>query len=85
MEIRDLILSATVLRAKGSFNEAIQLLEQNLQKIQTENPDLLINAYIELMYSSIEKKDKTLAIKFAKEASKIEPELPIVKKILSNY
>lgn len=84
MQIRDIILSATVLRAKGNYNEAINLIETNLQKIKDEDSDLLLNAYIELIYSAIENNDKQLAVQYAKEAEKIEPELPTVIKLLRN-
>ena len=84
MQFRDIILSASVLRAKGNYNEAIKLLEANLQKIMDEDPDFLLNAYIVLTYSAIDNNDKQAAIKYAKEAENIEPELPTVKKLLSN-
>ena len=45
MQTTDLILSATVLRARGNYKEAIILLETNLQRIMDEDPDYLLNAY----------------------------------------
>jgi hypothetical protein len=78
-EFTTLIHQSAGLRGRGNFQQAIELVESNLHKL---HHDCLENAYLELIYAAREGGLPEVAHRYAKLLAGIDPNIPIVKKVL---
>ncbi len=79
-ELKILLGTVAILRGKGQFTEAIDLLEPKLNDIDNDGK---VMALLQLVYVANDAglNDKTL--EFAKQLAKLDPEIPSVKKVLN--
>jgi len=75
----DIIDESASLRTLGDFDEAIALIEANIDSIDV---DLKLNAYLEAFYASEEKGDLAQTKKYAALAAKEYPDIPSIQKYL---
>ncbi|MBE2180972.1 MAG: hypothetical protein IAE97_10920 [Chthoniobacterales bacterium] len=79
MSERDIILTAVVLRAKGQFADAIQLLNDNWSLF---SEDFLPVAIREKFYAAVEAGDRITAGKLAQKIAEEDPHLPSIQPYL---
>lgn len=75
----EIIKQSAALRGQGQLDAAIKLIEENINSF---DPDILANAWLEAFYAAKEKGDAELTKKYAKEVAKEEPALPTIQGFL---
>lgn len=75
----DIIRQSAALRGQYKFDEAIDLIENN---IATIDPDIRLNAWLEAFYAAKEKGDIELVKKYAKAVAQEDPEVPSIQDYL---
>jgi hypothetical protein len=78
-ESRKVILTATSLRAQKQYDQCIKLMLDNLPQI---DPDVRMNAWMEIFGAAKEKGDSELARRAAREIARDDPGLPSVQDYL---
>ena len=78
-ESRQIILTATALRAQGQYDQCIELMLKNLPQI---DPDIQTNAWMEVMGAAEGKGDVELARRAARGIARDTPDLPSIQKYL---
>lgn len=73
-----LIYESAELRAKGKFNEAIQLIEESLDNGDI-SPEMTLNAHLEIFYAAREDGNEEKAATVAKEIAKEDPNVPSIQ------
>lgn len=76
---RQVILTATLLRAQGQQDKCIALM---LQKMEQIDPDIRFNAWMEVFGAAKDKGDKNLAHQAAQEIAREFPDLPSIRDYL---
>ena len=76
---KNLIRTSAALRAQGNFQQSIESVEAKLGELHA---DCRENAYLEIIYAANEGKLPEIAQKYAKLLAAIDPNIPIVKKVL---
>lgn len=79
---REVILRSAALRGRGKFKDALALIESNLPNLA---PACLLNAGLEALYAAREGGMREAAVKWARELSKIDPEIPGAKRTLEDW
>jgi hypothetical protein len=81
MEVKgDIIIKqSAVLRGQYKFDEAIKLIENNIDSI---DPDIHLNAWLEAFYAAKEKGDKDLTKKYAQAVANEDPDVPSIQDYL---
>lgn len=74
-----LLQQSTILRGEQKYKEAIELIEKELPNSSKE---CYVNLLIEIIYSAQKGKLSAIAEAYAKELKILDPDLPIVKKVL---
>lgn len=75
----EIIRESAALRAKGQFDEAIKLIEKNIDAI---DPDIRLNAWLEAFKAAKGKGDVVQAKKYAKAVAAEEPDVPSIQEYL---
>lgn len=75
----EIVLKSTALRGMFKFDEAIELIASNIDKI---HPDIHLNAWREAFLAACEKGDNTQAKKYALEIARHDPNLPSIQSYL---
>lgn len=75
----EIIRKSAALRGLRNFDEAINLIEANINSI---NPDLRLNAYLEAFKAAIEKGNELQAKKYAKLIANEDPDVPSIQAYL---
>ena len=78
-ETKKIVVNATVLRAKYQYDEAIRLIEKNIDSF---DPSLKLKGYLEMFYSAEEGNDHEFATRIAKKIAKEDPTLPSIQRYL---
>ena len=79
MNASRIILEAVTLRAWGKYEEAINLIENNIGLFDEAE---IVPARLEAIYSALAAQMQETAIRHAAELAKYEPDLPVVKEVL---
>jgi len=69
------------LRGLGKFDEAIDIIENNIENIDISIQSI---AWLAAFYAAKEKNDTNIALKYAKLVAKDDPNIPTIKKYLSS-
>ena len=77
----EIIQKSASLRGQKEFDEAIKLIEENIDLI---DPSIRINAWIEAFKAAEESGNPSLAKKYAQVVGQENPDLPSIKKYLYN-
>jgi hypothetical protein len=76
---RQVILKATSFRAQEQYDQCIKLIMDNLPQI---DPDVQMNAWLEIFRAATEKGDDVLARRAAREVARHHPGLPAIQDYL---
>lgn len=79
MPSENIIQQSAVLRGQGKFDEAIDLIETNINSME---PDIKLNAYLEAFKAAKEKGDTSQAKKYALLVAKEDPDVPSIQSYL---
>lgn len=74
------LLRSAKLRGQREYDQAIELIQDNLSMI---DPDLHINAHLEMFRAAQEKGDRKQAHGFALEVERLDPGVPSVTTFLA--
>jgi len=72
----EIVKQSAAFRGQNKFDEAIKLIENNIDSIE---PDIRINAWLEAFYAAKEKGDKELTKKYARAVANEDPEIPSIQ------
>jgi len=75
----NIIKQSAALRGEGKFDEAINLIESNIGKI---DDDIKLNAWLEAFYTAKEKGDQTQIKKYASLVATEDPNVPSIQSYL---
>ncbi len=75
----EIIQKSASLREQKEFDEAIKLIEENIDLI---DPSIRMNAWLEAFKAAEESGNSALAKKYAQVAAQEYPDLPSIKKYL---
>lgn len=75
----DIIEESAALRGAYQFDQAIKLIEDNIDSI---DPYIHLVAWLEAFYAAKEKGDLPLAKKYAKAVASEDPDLPSIQEYL---
>jgi len=78
-ETRRIVLDASVLRARYQYEDAIRLIQKNIESF---DPNLKLKGYLEMFYSSRDGGDHEFAKKVAKLIAEDDPKLPPIQDYL---
>ena len=79
MSGENIIQQSAALRGQGKFDEAINLIETNINSI---DPDIQLNAYLEAFKAAKEKGDASQTKKYALLVAKEDPNVPSIQSYL---
>lgn len=79
MSGENIIKQSASLRGQGKFDEAIELIETNIDSI---DDDIKLNAYLEAFYAAEEKGDSTQTKKYASLVANEDPDVPSIQDYL---
>lgn len=76
MSGENIIKQSAALRGQGKFDEAIEIIEENIAVI---DDDIMINALLEAFRAAEEKGDLELTRKYALLIAQVDPDVPSVQ------
>lgn len=79
-ELRMILGTAAILRGKGQFENAENLLAGRINEMSDDAKEA---AYLQLIYCAIEWGNPEKAKEYATELAKYDPDIPTVRKVLS--
>lgn len=79
MSGENIIRQSAALRGQGKFDEAIVLIESNIDAI---DDDIKLNAWLEAFYAAKEKGDQAQAKKYASLVAAEDPDVPSIQSYL---
>ena len=80
-ELYELLGDCAVLRAQRKFSQAIELVRPRLAEMDQPAQE---TALLQLIYAATEGGLNDCRLEFARELAKLDPEIPTVKKVLSD-
>jgi hypothetical protein len=75
----EFVLESAVLRARGKYDEAILMIENNITSV---DPDVEIVAWLMAFYAAADKGDRALAARYARKVANLDPNVPSIRDFL---
>lgn len=73
------VLQSAVLRGQGRFDDAIRIIEENIDRI---DPDVRVVAWLNAFKAAHEQGDKKRTKRFARNVAELDPDVPNIRDYL---